>query len=198
MKTRSGADKLIERYLAQLDHALSSLPTARRRQIIEDITNHIREGRAGLDHEDEISIRALLGRIGDPHTIAEEDGVNPRPARRGDAWVPWLLLLGGFAFVVGWFIGVGLLWSSATWRVRDKLLGTFVLPGGLAGAWLLMAWAGAATACSGSGPPGQRPLLHCVTTGFSFPLPVGIMVLVIAVVAPVITAVYLERVRRRS
>jgi hypothetical protein len=198
MKIRSDADKLIDRYLTQLDHALSSLPTARRTQIIEDITSHIIEGRAGLDHEDETSIRALLRRIGDPQTIAEEDGVTPRPARRADAWVPWLLLVGGFAFVVGWFIGVGLLWSSAAWRVRDKLLGTFVLPGGLFGVVLLVTRGGSATACSGSAPPGQRLLLHCVTTGFSFPLPVGIVALVIAVVAPVITSVYLERVRRRA
>ena len=32
---------------------------------------------------------------------------------------------------VGWLIGVALLWSSATWRVSEKLVGTLVWPGGL-------------------------------------------------------------------
>jgi hypothetical protein len=42
-----------------------------------------------------------------------------------------LLLLGGFLFLIGWFVGVVLLWLSDVWSTRDKLLGTFVLPGGL-------------------------------------------------------------------
>jgi hypothetical protein len=42
-----------------------------------------------------------------------------------------LLLLGLRIYGVGWLVGVGLLWSSPTWGLRDKLLGTFVIPGGL-------------------------------------------------------------------
>jgi hypothetical protein len=198
MKTRSNSDKLIDRYLSRLDRALGDLPSSRRGQIIEDVASHITEGRSALDDEDETSIRALLDRVGDPDAIAEEAGVAPASARRADAWVPWLLLLGGFAFVVGWFVGVGLLWSSRTWQVRDKLLGTFVLPGGLFGLVVLTGRASSVTACSGSSQVGQRPVMHCVTSGFSFPLPVGILVLVIVLVAPIITAVHLERVRRRS
>jgi hypothetical protein len=34
--------------------------------------------------------------------------------------------------VVGWVIGVVLLWLSPTWTAREKLIGTFVVPGGLA------------------------------------------------------------------
>jgi hypothetical protein len=66
----------------------------------------------------------VLDRVGDPSAIAAGAGAaefRPR-VRWADALVPWLLLLGGFVFVVGWFLGVGLLWSSSTWRVRDKLL----------------------------------------------------------------------------
>jgi hypothetical protein len=174
MKTRSNADKLIDHYLTQLDHALDGLPASRRGQIIEEIASHISEGRSSLDDEDEASIRALLDRVGDPNAIAEEVEIPPISARSADEWVPWLLLFGGFAFVVGWFIGIGLLWSSRTWRVSDKLLGTFVLPGGLLGLLLLSAWLLAA------------------------PWAVGIALFLIALVAPIITAVHLERVRRRS
>lgn len=43
-----------------------------------------------------------------------------------------LLLFGGLAVpVVGWVAGSVLLWTSAEWRRRDKIIGTLVVPGGL-------------------------------------------------------------------
>jgi hypothetical protein len=55
---------------------------------------------------------------------------------RKRAWVEVatlvLLPLGGVILpIVGWFVGVVLLWVSDAWTTRDKLLGTFVVPGGL-------------------------------------------------------------------
>ncbi len=218
MTTRSNADKLVDRYLSELDQALRRVAAPRRRQIVEDISDHIAQGRSLLDDEDEAGVRSLLERVGEQKTIATEAGTDglDDPARRGDAWVPWLLLLGGYALLVGWFVGVGLLWSSATWRVRDKILGTLVLPGGLL-SLVLLGQQGSVTACSsgvavspvpipvtpGSAPlappasPGVlHPLTHCVTTGFSFPLPIGILVLALAVIAPILVAMHLERIRR--
>lgn len=43
-----------------------------------------------------------------------------------------LLPLGSFAFGVGWLVGLILLWSSRMWTIRDKLIGTLIVPGGLA------------------------------------------------------------------
>ena len=43
-----------------------------------------------------------------------------------------LLLVGGFLWGVGWLVGVVLLWLSDAWTARQKLLGTLVVPGGLA------------------------------------------------------------------
>jgi hypothetical protein len=51
-----------------------------------------------------------------------------------------LLLLGLLVLGVGWLIGLALLWASPTWRLRDKLLGTLVVPGGLPFAFLLAAF----------------------------------------------------------
>jgi hypothetical protein len=49
-----------------------------------------------------------------------------------------LLLLGGIVLpLLGWLVGVFLLWASPVWSPRDKWLGTLVLPGGLAGAVIL-------------------------------------------------------------
>lgn len=33
--------------------------------------------------------------------------------------------------VLGWLVGLVLLWTSATWTVREKLAGTLIWPGGL-------------------------------------------------------------------
>jgi hypothetical protein len=43
-----------------------------------------------------------------------------------------MLSIGGVVLpVLGWIVGVVLLWVSDVWSTRDKLLGTFVTPGGI-------------------------------------------------------------------
>jgi HAAS domain-containing protein len=195
---KTDADTLVDRYLAELDHAMARLSVSKRHQILAEVSSHITEGRAGLDSDDPASIRALLDRVGDPEAIAMEAGAASPPAKSSDAWVPWLLLFGGFALIVGWFVGVALLWSSHTWRLRDKLIGTFVLPGGLFGLFLLGTHPSAGASCSASESAGGQSVTHCVTHGFSFPWPLGIVVLVVALVAPIATTVHLQTVRRRA
>ncbi|HUY57115.1 MAG TPA: hypothetical protein VMV12_04735 [Candidatus Micrarchaeaceae archaeon] len=190
MTTRTPAETLVSRYLADLDRALRSLAAPRRRQIMEEISAHIAEGRAELDGDDEAGVRALLDRVGDPELIAEEAGASAEPPRGSDAWVPWLLLVGGFLLVVGWFAGVLLLWTSHAWGLRDKLLGTFVLPGGLLGLVVLGGFPTSVGECSGTST--------CVSSGFSLPFPLGIVLLLVALVAPLATAWHLDRIRRRS
>ena len=201
MRRKAPADRLIARYLATLDRALGTLPRDRRRQIVDEISHHIAEGRSALDHEDPVAINALLERVGDPRSIAAEAGAHApeiQPSRRTDRVAPWLLLLGGFIFGIGWIVGVILLWASPTWRTRDKLLGTFVFPGGLATAFGLLSRPASARSCSGSAPPGQRIFVHCTTSGLVLPFPIGILMLIVLVVAPILTVVHLERVRHRS
>ncbi len=103
MKTRSNADKLVDRYLSELNEALRRVAAPRRRQIVEDISDHIAQGRSLLDVEDEAGVRTLLERVGDQEKIATDAGTDglDSSTRRGDAWVPWLLLLGGYALLVG-------------------------------------------------------------------------------------------------
>jgi hypothetical protein len=71
-------------------------------------------------------------------------------ARSGPGTVEWaaigLLLVGGFVIpVAGWMLGVALLWISRAWTVREKLVGTFVLPGGLMAPFAVMVAASSVT-----------------------------------------------------
>ncbi|MHB1626415.1 MAG: HAAS signaling domain-containing protein, partial [Candidatus Dormibacteria bacterium] len=194
------ADKLVTSYLAQLGSELRQLPPARRRQILDEVAGHISESRAALQDQDGVSIRSLLDRVGDPDAIAAEAmaGEPRRQTRWGDVLVPWLLLFGGFLFVIGWLLGAGLLWSSSRWRLRDKLLGTLVWPGGLAGIARLGGFASATTSCSSAGTAGQPATVHCATQGFSMPPAIGIAVVIVLLAAPLVVAVHLDRVRRRG
>ena len=132
----SKTDKLVADYLGRLDRELRDLPRARRRELVEEITGHIAEARADLETENEASIRSLLDRLGDPADIAAEARGRFGVERHGsglDIVALILLLIGGIVLpVVGWVVGVVLLWISETWTTTEKVIGTLVVPGGLA------------------------------------------------------------------
>ena len=85
-----------------------------------------------------------------------------------------LLLFGGFLVGIGWLIGVFMLWRSSAWTVTDKLVGTLIIPGGLATSAFLV------------GVPVHRS---------STALVVGLGVVV---VAPIAAAIFLHTAARRS
>jgi hypothetical protein len=91
------ADKLVRRYLAQLDAALQGLDASGRNEILADVRGHIEQGRTGLDPDDAAGVRALLSRVGDPAAIAAEAGAPLPGSRRWDAWAPWLIIFGPVA-----------------------------------------------------------------------------------------------------
>jgi len=96
------ADKLVRRYLAQLDAALRDVDASRREEILAEVHGHIEEGRTGLDPDDAASVRTLLDKVGDPAAIAAEAGAPPPGSRRWDAWAPWLIIFGPVASGLGW------------------------------------------------------------------------------------------------
>ena len=107
---------------------------------------------------------------------------------------------------MGWLIGLILLWSSRLWTTRDKLIGTLIVPGGIA------------TAAVGAGAHGRRRdlaevqrvrnpsqsgdrgrdqtrSLHCVTVSGPSLMPTVWQIALIAffVLGPIVSAVYLAR-----
>jgi len=117
-----------------------------------------------------------------------------------DAWVPRLVLFGGFLALIGWFLGIYMLWSSPTWSFRSKLAGTFLFPGGLftgaAALWL----AKHTQQCSGG--PGRVTSCSAEHVSIFFvhqiPLSVWFPLILVLVFVPMAVARHLEGVRRAS
>lgn len=104
--------------------------------------------------------------------------------------------------VLGWMVGIILLWTSAAWTSREKLIGTLVLPGGLAPAGVFFVFAGlfAASGCGSSSWTGPDGVVHSTKEVCqSGPVPVWLVwaVLAVLVVAPVITGIWLARAAYR-
>jgi hypothetical protein len=203
------AEPEIEHYLKRLSKAARSLPRGRRRELVAEIEQHIRDALIETPVDSEAEMLTVLDRIGDPDEIvAAESG---RPVTRSTAMETWaiiLLLLGGFLALVGWLAGVALLWSSDIWTRREKLVGTLVIPGGLATGMLALTltFAGAVggQVCSSTGPlyrMGADGSPHIVraghetcTGGVSTLGLIGILLaLAFLVIAPIATSIYLGR-----
>ena len=185
------ADKLVRRYLAQLDAALGGVDASRREEILAEVRGHINEGRTGLDPDDAASVRTLLDRVGDPAAIAAEVDAPPPGSRRWDAWAPWLIIFGPLASGLGWIAGMLILWTSPTWSRRDQLIATFVPLAGLAALFIgLVAALRAAAGCPGSA--------GCTAKGFTLPLAVAIPLAVAGLAAHLLPPIHLMRTRRRQ
>jgi uncharacterized membrane protein len=192
----STADKLVEDYLKRLNTELRGLPRARRLELVEEISEHIAEARADLDSENEAAIRTLLDRLGDPEEIAAEArerfGVTPKKAGWKEVGALIMLPIGGVILpVLGWFIGIVLLWISDAWSTRDKLVGTLLFPGGLLLPLALGVIAEGSSGCST--PVGTE----CPPdSGGTATWQVALVVMLVLV--PLVTTVYLARRMSRT
>jgi hypothetical protein len=200
----SKTDELVADYLERLNAELRDLPRERRRELVDEISGHIAEARAELDPDDELAVRELLDRLGEPEEIAAEAA--PRQAvhrRAGWKEIGALILLpiGGIVVpVVGWFAGAVLLWVSDAWSTRDKLLGTLLFPGGLLLPLALGVMATEASGCGTIVTPQLAPqhgMPDCPPADGTGVWEVALVVLL--VLTPLLTTVYLaRRVSRRS
>ena len=186
------AEALILRYLQDLEAALGDLPADRRRELLDEVGEHIATARAALDPENEVTVRTMLERLGDPADIAAEArerfGVQPRPPAPATPRLEVVAIVLLVIPFLGWVVGVVLVWVSRLWTTRDKLIGTL---GGLA--WV---WAGAGTvsmSARGSTAVGSGPLGPTETSLLE------LILFVVPFLLPVLAAVYLGfRLRRRA
>jgi uncharacterized membrane protein len=198
------ADRLIENYLRELRRELSDLPRTSRQEVLDEIDEHIAAARAELDFENETAIRNVLERLGDPAAISDEArerfGLQRHPAGWREIAALVLLPIGGVILpLVGWFVGLILLWASDAWTTREKLLGTLVIPGGLlvpAWLWIVPTTSGG---CAGEVDPKTERVIHETCTGGTSALAQAgwIALFAVLVIAPIAVAIWLARRMRR-
>jgi HAAS len=187
------ADKLVQRYLAQLDAALQGVDASRREEILAEVHEHIEQGRDGLDTDGAADVRTLLARVGDPAAISADAGPPSPDSRRWDAWAPWLIIFGPVAGGLGWIAGIAILWTSPTWSQRDKLIATVVSPAGLVALFFgLVAALSAAAGCP------EHAAAGCMARGVTLPLGAAILLAVAGLAAHVLPPLHLMRKRRRQ
>lgn len=159
----------LDDYVKELERELRDVPRARRRELVDDLRTHVTEAAPATEAE----LRTLLERLGSPGEIAkaeiEPDDAGPRRRGFGLEIAALVLLAIGFFIVpfIGWFVGVALLWGSSAWTTREKLLGTFVFPGGFVFPfYLVLAGPFTNTRTCGSGTVNGRPTAEvCTSTG---------------------------------
>jgi uncharacterized membrane protein len=190
----STTDQIVDDYLRRLNAALKDLPRDRRQELVDEIREHIDVGRSELGSETEAEIRSLLDRIGDPADIAADstERLGIQPVRVGLMEVAAVVLLpiGGIVVpFIGWVVGVILLWASKAWTLRDKLIGTLLVPGGLLLPAYLLLIASSSEVCS-SGPAGtpSEGVTTCVQSG---PAAWAVGAMIVLVVVPIASAAYL-------
>ena len=206
-------------YLARFDTLAQHLPPARRAELRADLLEHLADAiPAGAD---DAAVRAALDRLGAPEDIlsAEQDPAaapaapprGPRLVHEGLAVA--FLTAGSFIPVLGWLVGVALLWTSSRWTPKEKLAGTLLVPGG-PGAVLFVFGLGAFTtarvevcssaAAAAATPDGAQvaePTLTCTGGGDGAGAGglVLLVLLVVAFVVPfVVGAVLFRRAARRA
>lgn len=224
------SDLLVHDYLSRLERAAAGLAPERRQELLAGIEEHIDAARSAGVASDEAGMRTLLDRLGEPAEIvaAACDSVPPVSAatadtagtgagertadpgrRRGtglELAAVLMLTAGSFFLVLGWLVGVVLLWCSDRWAVRDKALGTLVVPLGPGGVLVFGALTpfGAVRTCSSGSvtAPSSQPLpgptqdvVTCSSSGPPEWIPLVLLGLVL--VASVAVPVWLYRTARR-
>ncbi len=190
---------LVADYMKRLDRELRDLPAARRDELKREIRDHIEDAQDEQDAWDEASIRNVLEQIGEPEAIAAEArerfDVQPRGMGLQEIAAVILLVVGGVIVpVVGWIIGVVLLWASSAWSTREKWIGTLLFPGGLGLPFLLLAGGIGGYTCysDGSGaeicPDKPSDLLRALY----------MLVLLAGTAGPIFSAAFLSRRARRG
>ncbi len=199
--TAPHASDIINGYLSRLEAETADIPRTERRELIDGVREHIAAAREEMPEETDAALLNLLDRLGDPAELAREErdrlGLRaPEPSRSRLLEVAALVLT-----PLIWPIGVILLWTSNAWNVRDKLIGTLILPGGLFTSLIVfsaVAFGGVQSCRAARVPIGHQ--VHQTTTctgGISGIL--AAVALVLILVSPILTAIYLAlRLRHGS
>lgn len=184
MLMQSTNQELIADYLTAVRDATRSLPVGKRETIIGDLEAHIEQALSADAGEAEV--RTVLDRLGSPASIAAEAGADDAPiaAKKEPSRVQEIFGLIGlsvgslFIPIIGWVVGVVLIWMSPVWSKLQKITATLVWPGG----WFAMLYLPLISV---------RSSISVDTTGSSAGVQVLLVILFIA--APLVVLAWLIR-----
>ena len=217
MPDTTATSALVEDYLRRLDAAAAQLSPDRRSELVDGIREHIEDARRAGE-SDEAGLRTVLDRLGEPLDIvavaAEDDpgqggvagvgGPVVRPRRTSIAleiWAVALLTAGSLVLVLGWTVGVVLLWASRRWTLGEKLLGSLVVPLGPFGVLVLAPVLPGQTCQTTSTSTRAGRLVRSAEScsGYALPPWLGITLLMFSLVGPfVVGGLLLRRARARA
>lgn len=123
MSTRQ-ADRLVDDYLRRLEAAAAHLQRSRRAELLAEIREHIEAALRQEDAVNEVAVRNVLERLGEPDEIveaAEPVAATPTAAKAGALEIAALVAL--LVPLVGWVLGIVLVLASQAWAARDKVVG---------------------------------------------------------------------------
>jgi len=187
-------DPNISKYLHELAARLGHLPAEQSEEILQGIKDHISDALARGNG----SVADVLGSLGSPEEVARGVAGDRVPAaspswRTSTLWVvlsTMFLVFGGFIVGFGWFFGLAGLWMGTRWKLWEKIVGTVALPGGIAGALVVVTVPVSyevVTSDSGAMPPTvfgieslgtTLPIIATVAT-LALPLVVGVYLLTV-------------------
>lgn len=213
-------DPTVTAYLDRLRVAGSHLPADEREDLWRSVTEHLEEASARGDDSSDVLARLgtpeeiVAAAAGTPAPVPVGSGygggayaggpvapayglspgavpAQPEPRMRArDIWALVLLQLGALALVVGWVVGLALLWSSDRWKWWEKALASLVWPGGLAG-WMVV-FGGAITWQTSADCPTAPDTVgtQSCSSGGGLGLPTGLFAAIV-MLAPIAITIYL-------
>jgi hypothetical protein len=119
--------RLVDDYLRRLDEAAAHLQRSRRTELVAEIREHIETALRQEDEAGEAAVRNVLERLGPPEEIVDA----AEPPAEADLARPGRLELGALIAlivpVLGWLVGLVLVFVSRAWSGRDKLVALTLL-----------------------------------------------------------------------
>lgn len=131
--TAAHADQIVAGYLKRLEAELASFPSARRKELMAQIADHIDQARSQLVDETDADLLSIIDRLGEPDEIAAEARARFHliTSSAGPIEILAILLIGAGGVIfplvpVAWVIGTGLVWRSKSWSPREKYFGAYL------------------------------------------------------------------------
>ena len=118
-------EKILSRYLKEIEDKLGELSFAAREEFIAEIRSHLLEKWESVERKTEESLLQVIAEFGDPQEITEDYlGKFAGETKPQGSYPPTWLVVALTAFI--WPVGIILAWLSPAWSLRDKVIATLI------------------------------------------------------------------------